>query len=43
LPNHNNAKYIIVKEGDYFGFSDIIGCIITNENINIDNWIQSKD
>ena len=43
LPKFSNAKYIRIKEGNYFGFSDIIGSIIKNEDIDQEDWICRKD
>ena len=39
LPKHQNSKYISVKEGSYFGVSDIIGSVLQNDH-SIDDWIS---
>lgn len=43
LPKYNNARYLRINEGNYFGFSDIIGSIIKNDDIDQDDWISRKD
>ena len=43
LPKYQNTRYIRIKTGNYFGFSDIIGSIIKNEDIDQDDWISRKD
>lgn len=43
LPKYENVKYIDIKIGSNFGIEDIVGSIISNEEIEQDEWIQHKD
>ena len=43
LPKYHNVKFIRINTKRTFGFSDIIGSIIKNEDVDKDNWISSKE
>ena len=42
LPKYQNAKYIDVVEGSYFGITDIVGCVM-QQDLDLDDWIMNKD
>jgi hypothetical protein len=43
LPKYENVKYINIKIGNNFGIEDIVGSIISNDEIEQDEWMQHKD
>mmetsp|Transcript_23565 Transcript_23565/g.36258 ORF Transcript_23565/g.36258 Transcript_23565/m.36258 type:complete len:139 (+) Transcript_23565:948-1364(+) len=43
LSKHDNCKYCQVNVGSQFGVLDIIGSVLRNEDIELEDWIYFKD
>ena len=43
LPKHNNAKYIDMEVGSHFGAVDIVGSLLQEGHVDMDDWIKHKD
>jgi hypothetical protein len=43
LPKYDNAKYINVTEGHYFGMEDFVSSIIKSDVMKQDDWLSHKD
>ena len=39
LPSYENTSYVNINNGNHFGVMDIIGSIVTNDNIDFKSWL----
>ena len=38
LPSYENTCYIQINKGNHFGVMDIIGSVVTNSELEFENW-----
>ena len=43
LPKHENTKYATYEIGDTFGVIDIIGSVLKQESLELEEWSLRKD
>lgn len=43
LPSYENTSYIQINSGNHFGVMDIIGSVVTNSEVEFENWFIHKD
>ena len=43
LPSYENTCYVNINKGKHFGIMDIIGSIVTNNELDFSNWFQRKE
>ena len=43
LPSYENTCYVKINKGNHFGIMDIIGSIVTNNELCQDSWFQRKE
>ena len=43
LPSYENTSYIEINSGNHFGVMDIIGSVVTNSEVEFENWFIHKD
>jgi CRP-like cAMP-binding protein len=43
LPSYENACYVNINKGNHFGIMDIIGSIVTNNELDFSGWFQRKE
>ena len=43
LPSYDNTSYVNIYRGSHFGVIDIIGSVVTNDELEFENWFLHKD
>ena len=43
LPSYENTSYINIYKGYHFGVMDIIGSVVTNHDVDFEDWFIHKD
>ena len=43
LPSYENTSYVNINKGNHFGIMDILGSIVTNNDLYLESWFERKE